>query len=229
MKYIIRSIILALSLFTMSSSSANVKTSRVDLVPTSEFFVLQTGKNNTVVLPKYEIVTEAFLSSTYLSPSEDELCPFYLEVGALEKELSVRNELAELSDKLGFEVKDRENIELYRFTADWLGTRYRMGGMSRKAVDCSGFTNLVYNNVFDKKIPRTSIDISNNLEAELDVESLDPGDLVFFATRGKKRINHVGVYLGEGYFVHASIKGGVKVSPLSAGYYQKTLKKAGKI
>lgn len=229
MRYIVCIIVLTLSLFTMSASNGKNQLSRIDLVPSSEYISLQVGKKNTVVLPKYNIVTCSVPLSLFHMPSEDELCPFYLEAGALEKELAIRSEMSELSQKLGFEIKDRERLELYRFTADWLGTRYRMGGMSRRAVDCSGFTNLVYNNVFDKEIPRTSIDISRNLTEELDINSLDPGDLVFFATRGKKRINHVGVYLGDGYFVHASIKGGVKVSPLSAGYYQKTFKKAGKI
>jgi cell wall-associated NlpC family hydrolase len=74
-----------------------------------------------------------------------------------------------------------------------------------------------------------STTIAKNVkESILDKEDLIPGDMVFFSTFNKKYINHVGVYLGEGKFIHASIKYGVIVSSLAEGYYSKTWRKGGR-
>lgn len=148
---------------------------------------------------------------------------------SLYKKLEEQRELEDLSRKFGFDVTDAKYLDLYREVAGWLGTRYRRGGMSRKAVDCSGFTNLIYNQVFDKKLPRVSGEIARNVAQTVDKDDLEPGDLVFFSTYGRKHINHVGVYLGSGNFVHASIKKGVTISTLLEGYYSKAWRKGGRI
>lgn len=137
-------------------------------------------------------------------------------------------EMKELSNKLGISVRNPEHLDLYREAASWLGTRYRWSGNTKKGTDCSGLTGRLLKNVYDKEIDRSSFIIANNLKEELDTENLLPGDLVFFTTLRKKRINHVGVYLGEGHFIHASRKG-VVVSSLDENYYARTLKKAGRI
>lgn len=102
----------------------------------------------------------------------------------------------------------------------WKGTPYRYGAMSRGAVDCSGFVG----QVFRKKgirLPRTSAEQSRVGQA-VSRGSLKPGDLVFFRTRSSRRINHVGIYMGDGRFIHASSGGGkVQVNSLSEGYYQR--------
>ncbi len=198
---------------------------KIELVQSSKSINITT-KNGELSLPYYkkkEIYQPLAVSiSNKLHLRED------ISVDLLKTKLEERKELEVLSEKLGIKDLDANYLDFYREVADWLGTRYRMGSMSSKAVDCSGFTKIIYNKIFEIDLPRTSRDMSNTLRESLGLDELLPGDLVFFATRGKKYINHVGMYIGEGHFVHASIKG-VKVSDLTDGYYKKTWRKAGRV
>jgi hypothetical protein len=88
----------------------------------------------------------------------------------------------------------------------------------------------IYQNVFGIKLQRRSKDISRADVSNLSKDELKPGDLVFFATsRRKKGVNHVGVYLGNKRFVHASCSNGVIVSSLEEAYYQRTWVKGGRV
>ena len=144
-------------------------------------------------------------------------------------------EVAELSDKLGIKLSnlnkdDDKNIPLYAEVSLWLGVPYRYGGLSRKGLDCSGFAYLIYQKVYNRKIPRSTADLSKMKMYDISKGSLQAGDLVFFATsKSHKRINHVGIYLKDGLFIHASTSNGVIVSHLDDGYYDHTWKKAGRI
>lgn len=101
-----------------------------------------------------------------------------------------------------------------------LGVRYRYGAASRGATDCSGLTSQAYR-AAGVNIPRTAIQQSRIGKA-VDKNGLKPGDLVFFKTNRGTRINHVGTYLGNGKFIHASSgRGQVMVSSLNEGYYQR--------
>lgn len=118
---------------------------------------------------------------------------------------------------------------VYEEAKDWLHTPYRYGGTGHKGIDCSAFTGKVYQNVFGIRLERTSKAMSKDVES-ISKDELKPGDLVFFATRGKKKIvNHVGVYLGKGDFVHASLSKGVTISSLDEKYYQRTWVKGGRV
>ncbi len=100
------------------------------------------------------------------------------------------------------------------------GTPYSYGSSSRHATDCSGFALQVYGSA-GYKLPRTSKEQSGVGKA-VHRSELRPGDLVFFHTRGSSRVNHVGIYEGNGKFIHASSgKGQVTESSLDEGYYQK--------
>lgn len=229
-KYILCLAAMTCCFSALSAENKEKSTSKyIELVPSSELIKVKISKGKSVYLPRFDKVIPTHNLSLYGLSFDSFHSNLSLTADSLAKEISIRKEIAELSQQLGIDIKDRDKLDLFRTAADWLGTKYRRGSMSRKGVDCSGFTNIVYNTVFDKKIPRTSYDIANNLAEEVSIENLDPGDLVFFSTFGKKRINHVGVYLGDGSFVHASIKYGVTVSTLSEGYYRRTFKKAGKI
>jgi cell wall-associated NlpC family hydrolase len=188
-----------------------------------------TAEGNIVALPRMNRTLEDHLS---LFPSRDDLIAdvsISKTMEALQKHMMELKEMQELSSLLGITIKDASLLPLYREAADWLGTRYRRGGMSRKAVDCSGFTNIIYKNVFGEQLDRVSAAIAGNVkESILDKDDLVPGDMVFFSTFNKKYINHVGVYLGERKFIHASIKYGVIVSSLAEGYYSKTWRKGGR-
>lgn len=140
-------------------------------------------------------------------------------------------ELKKLSHKLGVNLHNPANIPLYKALASWLGTRYKYGGNSRKGIDCSGFTSTIYREVYQADIDRTSTSQAMSLIDEKNKTDLKPGDLVFFAIdrRRKNHINHVGIYIGEGHFVHASVTSGVRVSSLDEPYYKRFFRKAGSI
>lgn len=102
---------------------------------------------------------------------------------------------------------------------DQMGVRYVYGGTSRGGFDCSGFVQYVFakNGI---KLPRTSISQSQT-GAKVAKSDLIVGDLVFFITRGS-RVSHVGIYIGDGKFIHASSGGGqVRIDSLSKDYYAK--------
>lgn len=103
----------------------------------------------------------------------------------------------------------------------WLGTPYRFGGTSRKSIDCSAFTQSVFVEAAEVKIPRTArwqFTLGEKIE---NVDELQFGDLIFFHTRSYARASHCGIYLGDNLFAHASSRYGVTVSSLESGYYNK--------
>lgn len=112
---------------------------------------------------------------------------------------------------------DKGEMAVLRTAMAQRGSRYRYGGVSRGGFDCSGFTRWVY--------AKHGVSLPHNAAAQsrtgkkVAKSELQPGDLVFFSTRGK-RVGHVGVYTGNGKFIHASNpRGGVKIDSLSSSYY----------
>lgn len=104
--------------------------------------------------------------------------------------------------------------------SQYKGVRYRWGGTSRSGFDCSGFTGKAFASI-GVKLPRTSIEQSK-VGVKVSRSELDKGDLVFFKTGRSYRINHVGIYIGNGKFIHSSSGSGrVTVSSLSDSYYNK--------
>ncbi len=116
-------------------------------------------------------------------------------------------------------IESISNIALYEFIDDWMGVSYKYGGRDKSGIDCSSFAGLLYQQIFNLQLPRTSVEQSS-LITPSDRENLKEGDLVFFSL-GKKRIGHVGVYLGGRKFVHASTKKGVTIDNLDYEYYLK--------
>lgn len=109
---------------------------------------------------------------------------------------------------------------------DQIGKPYVWGANGPNSFDCSGLVRYVYKNALGKDIPRVSYDQSKFGQA-VDKKNLQPGDLVFFDTMNKGRVSHVGMYVGNDEFIHASNpKDGVKKSKLSSSYYQKAYRGA---
>lgn len=100
----------------------------------------------------------------------------------------------------------------------WAGTPYRMGGTTVNGIDCSAFVQRVYANVFGMGLPRTTSEQANS-GAGINRRELQPGDLVFF--RLPTRTRHVGVYLSDGEFAHASSSQGVMTSRLDEPYWER--------
>lgn len=119
------------------------------------------------------------------------------------------------------------NIKLYVFIDDWVGTKYKYAGMSKTGVDCSGFCNILYSQVYNKEIKRTTSDLSKDIN-KVSKNKLKEGDLVFFNI-SKKKNSHVGIYLKNNRFVHASTSKGVMISSLENPYYKKTYSKGGSL
>ncbi len=135
-----------------------------------------------------------------------------------------------LSKKLGIKVDSDDNLDLLEMCSRWLGTPYKYGGNTKKGVDCSGFTVKVYSAVYNKKLERSSAAILSKNCKRIKQKDLQQGDLVFFATgKNKKKVNHVGIYLKDNKFIHASSSRGVIVSSLKESYYVRTYVTAAKV
>lgn len=123
---------------------------------------------------------------------------------------------------------DSCQLDLYSAVYEWIGTRYKYSGKKGKGgLDCSGFAKLIYKEVYQKELKGGSADIYPKTFS-LNKNQLEVGDLVFFKIR-KGRISHVGIYLGDNKFVHAAVKGGVRIDSLDAPYYKKTFYKGGRL
>ena len=106
-----------------------------------------------------------------------------------------------------------------------VGKPYVWGATGPEAFDCSGLVRYVYKTALGKEIPRVSYDQSK-FGQEVDKKDLQVGDLIFFDTMKKGRVSHVGMYIGNNEFIHASSpKNGVKKSKLS-GYYEEAYRGA---
>jgi cell wall-associated NlpC family hydrolase len=101
-----------------------------------------------------------------------------------------------------------------------VGTPYRYGGNTPESgFDCSGLVAYVYREMLDLRLPRTSRDLAAVQGPKIDPQRLAPGDLVFFGSRGS--VSHVGIYVGEGRFVHAPSTGGtVRLDSLGGAYWK---------
>ncbi len=138
----------------------------------------------------------------------------------------------ELARLYGVRITPNDNIFLYNEGARWLGVPHKLGGMTKRGVDCSGFVTLVYREIYGKQLARTSADMLKHDCKKVSRRKLKEGDLVFFKTgRGGKRgkPDHVGIYLKNGRFIHASSSKGVIVSSLSEPYYARTWLTGGRV
>jgi len=102
----------------------------------------------------------------------------------------------------------------------YFGTRYRSGGQTPAGFDCSGFVRFMYDKAFNMHLPHSSQEMSS-LGNKVAKDELQPGDLVFFQTRGR-HINHVGIFIGNDTFIHSSLSKGITEDKLKQGYFDKS-------
>ncbi len=142
-----------------------------------------------------------------------------------------RNNEKELKEKyaslLQVPAGSISNYALYSFIDEWYGTPYKYAGRSRAGIDCSDFVSLLYEKAFGMNISGTSSDMFEHCKP-IKESDLKEGDLVFFRINSK-HISHVGVYLQNNRFVHASVHAGVVISQLDEPYYKKYFYKGGKV
>lgn len=109
--------------------------------------------------------------------------------------------------------------KIIAYAKSLIGIKYVYGGQSIQGFDCSGFTMYVFAK-FGINLPHLAELQLKEGEEVPDKSDLVPGDLVFFKTEGSAKVNHVGIYIGDGRFIHASSGyGSVRISPLDKGYY----------
>lgn len=131
------------------------------------------------------------------------------------------------AQKTALPVDTGSNLELYYQIYEWLGTRYRFGGETKRGIDCSAFTGIIYENVYKRTLPRDSRSMYK-MTSPISKEEMREGDLLFFRIR-RGQVSHVGVYLGDHKFVHASTSSGVIISDLREDYYKRYFYKAGRL
>nr|WP_240966316.1 NlpC/P60 family protein [Pseudoflavitalea sp. G-6-1-2] len=108
---------------------------------------------------------------------------------------------------------------LFDFIESWYGTRYRYGGNDKSGIDCSAFAKTFISSIYNVNLPRTSASQYDNSE-RISKSELREGDLVFFKTMGRRKgVSHVGVYLRNNKFLHASTSNGVIINDLNDNYY----------
>ena len=132
------------------------------------------------------------------------------------------------SIQMDIAVEEMNNIPLLQKIDEWWGTPYLYGGSSKRGVDCSYFTLDVMNAIYKTNLKRTAAEQYTQSE-KIDWTDLKEGDLIFFKTDGSRSITHVGIYMTNNKFVHASTSQGVTISDLSEPYWQKRLYSLGRV
>lgn len=127
---------------------------------------------------------------------------------------------------LNTEVEEIKNTRLFEFIDDWYGTRYCMGGTTKNCIDCSAFVQTFFAALYSVPVPRTARD-QYRATTRISTTELREGDLLFFNTRGG--VSHVGIYLQNNKFVHASTSGGVMISDMFEEYWTRKLVGAGRV
>ncbi len=162
-------------------------------------------KKNNVALNAYDVMPEN------LSPTE--------KLNWLQLKYSLRMDIA---------VEEIKNIPLLQKIDEWWGTPYCLGGNSKNCVDCSYFTLDVMQNIYNVNLKRTAAE-QYEQSTKIEWSDLKEGDLIFFKTEGRRTISHVGIYLTNNKFAHASTSQGVTISDLADPYWQKRLYSLGRV
>ena len=174
--------------------------------------------DNLAVLPGEVKLAGAMVKAPTMPPSNTKTLTY--DAG-----LSLPNKYANL---LGVAPTELNNTLLLSQMEKWYGTQYCFGGSTDSCIDCSSFTQVILRDVYNVKIPRNSqqqFDASTKIETE----NLKEGDLVFFNTVSASMvITHVGVFVCNNKFVHASTSKGVTINDLSEKYFAKAFRGAGR-
>jgi lipoprotein Spr len=154
--------------------------------------------------------------------------PLYLPVSVTSTSFMEEFERCYYSQLTGVESEFICNTELYGSIEGWLGTPYRYSGTTRSGVDCSAFVRAIYRDTYDHSFNGNSTAFYR-ASSPVKQENLKEGDLVFFRINRNKTISHVGVFLGNDKFAHASRSRGVVISDLNSPYYKRHFVRGGRM
>lgn len=178
-----------------------------------QYFILSTSKINVLMLG----LALLFSSCHHKKNVEDKITI----------KSTPNNKVAIVAEKLSVSEKEVRHKKLYSFVSDWYGTPYKYGGCDKGGIDCSCFTGLLYKKVYGVTVARNSSLIHKEAD-HIKTSHLREGDLVFFKI-GTKDVSHVGIYLKDNKFVHASTSKGVIINDLNETYYKKYYYEAGRV
>lgn len=131
------------------------------------------------------------------------------------------------AQKWNVALNGTEDIRLIQEIDTWLGVPYKYGGNTREGTDCSGMVLSIYKNIYGIDLKRSAYELWQQAQW-IPPDELKFGDLVFFQTKDNK-VSHVGIYIADNYFVHASSSRGVVIDNLKTDYYKKRFVSAGRI
>lgn len=129
------------------------------------------------------------------------------------------------SQLLDVEVELVKNLNVFRLIDEWYGTRYLYGGSTKKGIDCSALMQVLFASLYGVTLPRTA-KMQYDFSRKISRTDLKEGDLLFFNTTGG--VSHVGMYLTNNKFVHASVRG-VTISDMFDTYYATRLIGTGRV
>jgi cell wall-associated NlpC family hydrolase len=173
-----------------------------------------------VYKPKNKTQTNYSLREDVSEDAENEEDEESNEIQSAENSVDLNNYNKDIDFRnIKYTLTDVDVSKLIASALDYIGASYKYGGNHPASIDCSAFVKRVFSEV-KIPLPRTSRE-QFELGVEIPLDQLSEGDLLFF-TR-KKRIGHVGIYIGDNMFIHAAGKGkGVIISSINTPYFKKT-------
>ncbi|MGQ9797773.1 MAG: C40 family peptidase [Ignavibacterium sp.] len=204
-RYLLFYFLLPLSLFYFGCSSVS-NTVRYGKTTEQSKNEIKTETSDTLIIDDNDAITE------FLDPDDIPEKQSSYDISEIMKKLETTNNLSAEQTT----AREKLIMEIIKY----LDTPYKYGGSKLNGIDCSAFTQSVYQNALNINLNRTARDQFTQGKA-ISKDELQFGDLVFFNTRRRVRPGHVGIYIGDGLFAHASSKGGVMISSLDENYYSK--------
>lgn len=193
------------------SNSIGAGTAKAASPEKREVKFLENISSNTSSVKSASTVSENKLVTPVIK-KESSVPPAPSKPNAVEAASSIQLKYAIL---LNTEVENVPNTELLKKIDEWYGTKYCMGGTTNRCIDCSAFMQVLFATVYGVSLPRTARE-QYRISTRISRTELKEGDMVFFNTRGG--VSHVGFYLQNNKFVHASTSG-VTISDLFDPYY----------
>jgi lipoprotein Spr len=170
------------------------------------------------------LITAAFSSLSFTVLSQE---ASVISGPGTDTDIISQNAKGYYSQVFGYPINSITCQGLYETITNWLGTPYVYSGKSENGIDCSGFVTMLYNKVYNIPLCGNSSDLYQKVIL-IKRKDLHEGDLVFFRIH-KRKISHVGIYIGSNKFAHASRTNGVIISDLDEPYYKKYFVKGGKV
>lgn len=146
------------------------------------------------------------------------------DAAVLQDELATEDELSQFADNKSYQLPALADSILERGKS-LIGTRYKFGGTSTSSgFDCSGFIGYLFREEAGMSLPRSTREMINVNAPLVARNKLQPGDVLFFSTRGRGQVSHAAIYAGNRQFIHSSSRrsGGVRIDSLDDAYWSKT-------